>query len=220
MAWNFPSDNAPLTPPLRASRPYCSRGRRHCRKSRRAITQQPSQQHPSTSRDAVRGCHGLPERRGEELRQQTFSLFCNAPFQTTSKCMCETFPCLTGNALFWLMIMWPLVTMLVSMDPHQLWWYWIKVSFKNGVYLFRSNIAHRFGQPVLVLLQWDFDYVGFFLPQVTALKIRYNPFAKAFLDAKERPGLDPRRTDLFYNHPQCKDKLIFRINRNNYFHTM
>lgn len=40
----------------------------------------------------------------------------------------------------------------------------------------------------------------FIFVQVTALKIRYNPFAKAFLDAKERP--DSHR-EFFYS-PQCK----------------
>lgn len=33
--------------------------------------------------------------------------------------------------------------------------------------------------------------------EVTNLKIKYNPFAKAFLDAKERPA-DPQ------TYPQCK----------------
>lgn len=38
--------------------------------------------------------------------------------------------------------------------------------------------------------------------EVTSLKIKYNPFAKAFLDAKERPT-DPQ------SYPQCKWKTFF-----------
>lgn len=38
--------------------------------------------------------------------------------------------------------------------------------------------------------------------EVTSLKIKYNPFAKAFLDAKERP------TDQ-QSYPQCKQFFIY-----------
>lgn len=40
----------------------------------------------------------------------------------------------------------------------------------------------------------------FYDVQVTALKIRHNPFAKAFLDAKERPE---SHRELFYS-THCK----------------
>lgn len=55
--------------------------------------------------------------------------------------------------------------------------------------------------------------------EVTSLKIKYNPFAKAFLDAKERPDTGYQRNDNFsspYNHSnhpsqysQCKSSCFY-----------
>lgn len=44
--------------------------------------------------------------------------------------------------------------------------------------------------------------------EVTNLKIKYNPFAKAFLDAKERPA-DPQ------TYPQC-ELINYELRRNYY----